>query len=114
MIPDYFFEITDGLSADYCFSYFDTKDNLALLLFSHYHLDVTIEEVYGKEEEPYRIVLCRIPKEQREQFLRTLTLLPSMMAYAGHADYEDYCRAVMMEADSFRTEHDAAGITPLQ
>ena len=106
----YVAEFTDGMSADYGFSYIDTEDNLAALVFDHLKVDVKTDMVFQMEEDdPYRVVLVRIPREQREAFLHAIDLLPAFMAYAGKADYEDYCRAFFLKAHLYLQEKEKAG-----
>jgi len=58
------------------FAYFDTEDHLADFLFADAEIDVEILREYGVEEEPYRVIECRIPKDQRDGFLSCINLLP--------------------------------------
>jgi len=91
----YCFELQDSPYLDPCFAYFDTPDHLAEFLFDHEHVDVAVEGEYSlRETDPYRIIICRIPKGQRDEFLKCIGLLPAFMSYAGHDDYESYCRSV--------------------
>lgn len=92
MISDYVAEIAYGLSTHYGFSYIDTKDGLADLLFDRLKVDVIPDRVFSFDNDPYRIIMCKIPRNQREAFLHAMELLPSLMAYAGNDDYEEYCR----------------------
>lgn len=111
----YIFEITDGPSKDYDFAYFDTKDHLAGFLFAHEHVDVTIEGEYGAEDDPYRIMLCQVPREQRDGFMRYVDMIPGLMAYAGKKDYDDFCMNFMMDAAHFFDGREKAGRSiPLQ
>ena len=109
-----YFEIADKTSPYNWFCYFDTQDNLAMILFRHNHIDVTIESVFGREDEPYRIVLCRIPRTQREGFLRTVFLIPAMMEYAGHTDYNDFCQELMQAALRVSLQRRRTGNAPVQ
>ena len=111
----YCIEITGDPSPDYHFAYFDTDEYLAFFLFKYERIDVTIDAEYGAEDDPYRMVECRVPKEQRKAFLHAMDLLPAFMAYAGKADYTDYCREFFLNAGQFLTRRREAGrITPLQ
>ena len=105
----YCFEISDGPRTDYWFAYFDTSDRLGSFLFEQEKVKMTVEGIYGKAEDPYRIVLCRIPREQRDAFLNTVDLLPGLMEYAGKKGYDDFCRGVMLNAyHHFRNQRQAA------
>ena len=94
----YCFEIVDGPAMYYWFAYFDTHDHLADFLFEYEHVNITVEGEFGDEEEPYKIILCRIAREDRESFLHAVELLPSLMEYVGKTDYDEYCRGFMMDA----------------
>ncbi len=110
-MPRYCFEISVGPSPYYWFAYFDTPDHLADFLFTHEEADVTVEGEYGEEENPYRIILCRIPKDRREAFLHAVDLLPALMAYVGKTDYDDFCRGVLADAVHFLSARRTAGGT---
>ena len=94
----YCFEIMDAPLQYNYFAYFDTDDHLGHFLFSHENIDVTVEGEYGAEDDPYRIMLCRVPRRQRDEFLRAVDQLPDLMAYVGKTDYDDFCRHVMTDA----------------
>lgn len=112
----YIAELTDGLSTHYTFSYIDTEDNLAALVFDHLKVDAEVDAVFQMEDDdPYRVVIVKIPRAQREAFLRAADLLPSFMAYAGKTDYEDYCREFFTKAARWLKEKETTGRSvPLQ
>ena len=116
MNPKYYMEIVDGdAPSPYdWFAYFDTDEYLAHFLFKHENVEVEVEGEYGKEEDPYRIILCRVPRKDRHAFLKVMNLLPAFMAYAGKTDYESYCREKMLEAWRYRMKSEAAGEIPVQ
>ena len=111
----YCIEIADGPSPYYHFAYFDTDEYLADCLFAHEKVDVTVEGEYGNEEDPYRIILCRIPRQHRKGFLHAIDLLPGLMAYAGKTGYDDYCMDVLATAAQYAEKREDRGSpTPLQ
>lgn len=115
MNRSYYFEITDGPSTHYVFSYFDTPDNLADCLFDHLKIDVVREMEFHNEGDPFKIVMCHIPRRQRAEFLRAVRLLPDLMEYAGQEGYDEFCIDFMMNADRFmKNRQETQGITPLQ
>ena len=115
MNPRYCFEIAEDLSARYCFSFVDTEDGLASFLFSHLKVDVEEEMEFRYDDDPFRIVMCHIPRHQWEDFLRAIELLPGLMAYAGKEGYEEYCLDLMRNAAQFlRSRPDKGGLTPPQ
>ena len=114
MANRYYFEITDGPKPYYCFAYFDTEDHLGSYLFELEHVDVTVESEYGAEDDPYRIILCRIPLDQRDNFLHVVELLPELMNYVGNTDYDDYCMNFMKNAAAAAGKKRGARNLPLQ
>ena len=65
MSARYCIEITDGMSTDYCFSYFDTADHLADHLFSYLKVSKQTEMEFSNNENDYRVIIARIPREDR-------------------------------------------------
>lgn len=115
MNPRYCFEIAEDLATRYCFSYIDTEDGLASILFDHLKVDVEEEMAFHNDDEPFRIVLCHIPRSQRKEFLQAVELLPALMAYAGKEGYEEYCLDLMRHAARFMEKRRGGDrITPLQ
>ncbi len=98
MSARYCIEITDGISPDYCFTYFDTADHLADHLFSYLKVSKQIEMEFSNDENDYRVIIARIPREDRAGFLRVIDLLPGVMAYAGYTDYDEFCRNFLLDA----------------
>ena len=79
-------------NSDLCyFIYFDTENHLAETIFRFEGVDADIRLEIIVESDPYRTILCRIPIDQREQFLNCIDLMPGMMEYVGRTDYADYC-----------------------
>ena len=111
----YCIEIAEDLNTRYCFSYIDTEDELASVLFSHLKIDVEPEMEFHYDDDPFKIVMCHIPREQRKEFLRAVDLLPELMAYAGIEGYDEYCQDLMKKAARFLAgQKESGGITPLQ
>ena len=114
MNPRYCIEIADGTTTHYYFSYIDTDDNLADFLFSHLKIDLEREMEFHYDNDPFKIVMCRIPQEQRELFLKAVDLLPGLMAYVGKTGYEEYCVDLMTNAARFLDEKQGKGGTALR
>jgi len=111
----YVAEISYGIPTHYGFSYVDTEDGLADFLFAHLKIDVKPDVVFHNENDPYRIVMCKIPRGEREVFLRAIDLLPGLMAYAGKKGYEEYCSRFFRDAERWLAEHaDMGRKVPLQ
>ena len=92
-------EILDCLPAFCSFAYFDTEDHLADVLFADAGVDVEILTEFGPPDDPYRVIECRIPRDQRDRFLGCIDLLPRVMVYVDRTDYADYCREFMANMD---------------
>ena len=109
-------EISDGPSADCCFVYFDTVDNLADFLFDHMNIEVEREmEFRYHDDDPFKMVMCRIPIRQREAFLEAVEVLPGLMAYADKAGYKEYCLDVMkVISEKYQRRYSAESKTLLQ
>ena len=115
MKPRYCFEIAEDLSTHYCFSYMDTVDNLADFLFDHLKINVEPEMEFHYDDDPFKIVMCRVPRSQREDFLNAVDLLPGLMEYAGKTGYDAYCMDLMRNAARFIMKNrEAQRISPLQ
>lgn len=113
--PRYYFEIAEDLATCYCFAYVDTVDDLASFLFAHLHVDEERELEVHYDDDPFKIVMCHIPRQQREAFLEAVGLLPELMAYAGKEGYDDYCLALTLKAANFLArQKDGGRLTPLQ
>ena len=111
----YCFEIADDISAYYCFSYIDSEDNLADFLFKQMKVNVEPQMEFHNDDDPFKIVMCRIPRQQREAFLEAVDMLPGLMAYVGRAGYDEYCLDLMKSASQFLAEGKMANrITRLQ
>ena len=104
----YCIEIAGGPAGTSCFAYVDSPDGLADIVLDHLKVDAGKEMVFRNKKDPYRIILCRIPQEQREAFFRAIDLLPAFMAYDGRADYEDYCRGFFTTAYRYMVEKEDA------
>ena len=114
MKPRYCFEIADGPSTHYCFAYIDTVDNLADFLFDHMKIDVEHEMEFHYDDDPFKIVMCRVPRNQRETFLKAVDVLPGLMDYVGITGYHEYCTEIMQNAARFLKEKENPGNTPPQ
>ncbi len=114
MNPRNCFEIADGLSTEDCFAYIDSVDNLADFLFGQLKIDMEREMEFHHDGEPFKIVMCRIPRNQRETFLKAIDVLPGLMDYVGIAGYHEYCTEIMQNAARFLKEKENPGNTPPQ
>jgi len=114
MKPRYCLEIAENRPAYYSFSYVDTPDNLANFLFSQMKVDAETETEFRFTGDPFKIVLCRIPRSQRESFLKAIDMLPGLMAYDGREGYKEYCLALARKAVRFLKAKEEGSAAPLQ
>ena len=90
---------TGNSPAEFCrFAYYDTDKYLADFLFARENVAVEVEGEFTNGQDPYRIIRCRVPREQREAFLRAVDRLPDWLAYVGRKDYDAYCLSVLLDA----------------
>ena len=109
----YCIEITDDPSSYCCFSYIDSEDRLADALFDHMKIEKKAEMEFPCSHDPYKIIVVRIPREQREDFLWAIDMLPSFMDYAGREDYEECCRMFFLYVSQYDLGMGATGETAL-
>lgn len=76
------------------FFYVDTPDHKADKLIEKRGIRVKYLDDTVKENDPYVICSCRIPKKQLEDFLAAMHELQNLMLICGHHDYEEYCGKV--------------------
>ena len=84
----------------------------------HYMAVMNIDVAYiaclfSNNENDYRVIIARIPREGRTSFLRVIDLLPALMAYAGYTDYDEYCRNFLLDAQDCLVTQQWKGNTPV-
>ena len=57
-----------------------------------------MEKEIVNKTDPYRIIRCRVPRDQREAFQRARDAMPDWLAYVGRKDYDAYCLSVLLDA----------------
>ena len=105
----YLMEIAEYSPLYYYFAYFDNDEYLADVLFNRENVEVTVEGEYGNEDEPFHIIQCRIPKAQRDAFLRAIDDLPDWMTRLGRTGYDEYCRGFFRQVAEYEAGKAAAG-----
>lgn len=76
------------------FNYFtiiDTDEYLADALFIRHEVRVWFGPEYGRDDTPYRMILCKCRKKDTPKFLAAVRELPNKMLLFGHRDYMDFC-----------------------
>lgn len=74
------------------FVFLDAGDYLADSLFIKHKVTVKFIQEYGREDSPYRMIFCRIRKQDERAFLEALRELPNKMLLCGYPDYPARCR----------------------
>lgn len=97
----YFFVIDDKSPSNLSIAYIDTLDNLGDFAFDHLKVDKDVLMDFHYEGDPFKIVMCRVPKSQWKRLLSAIDALPRLMAYVGREGYDDYCKNLMNKAVGF-------------
>lgn len=71
--------------------FIDVKDYLADNLFRRENVCVWFGHEYGKEDSCYKVIFCKIRKNDEAKFLKALGQLKNKMLLTGYRDYMDFC-----------------------
>lgn len=71
--------------------YVDAPEHHADHLFINRKLRVQFKADFRKEGEKYQIVVCKVPKRRREDFVACMEELCRNMLVLGRTDYPDAC-----------------------
>ena len=97
----YFFVIEDNSPSSLSIAYIDTLDNLGDFAFDHLKVEKDVLMEFHYDGDPFKIVMCRVPKSQWKRLLSAIDALPRLMAYVGREGYDAYCRDLMNKASEF-------------
>lgn len=84
------------------FAFLDTGEYLADGLFIKYQVPVKFMQEYGREALPYRMIFCRIRKQDESAFLEALRELPNKMLLCGYPEYTDKCKQFIEKVEHQR------------
>lgn len=73
--------------------YVDTKDHYADQIFINSKIPVKFLGDYGKDEEKYELVLCKVKNKYADKFGECLKTLEKKILLADYNDYIDYCKS---------------------
>ncbi len=62
----------------------------------------------GGGDNPYWLILCKVPKDQRVRFMECIDLLPGVMENAGMKGYVNYCQRYISGFMQYIEEKNAA------
>lgn len=82
-----------SLFYDY-FAFLDVESYAADQLFIQHQVTVHFFREYGKQDCPYRIILCKVRKRDANRFRAAMAELPDKLCLLGYADYLDVCRTL--------------------
>lgn len=91
-----------SLFYDY-FAFLDVEPYAADQLFIQHQVTVHFFREYGKQDCPYRIILCKIRKRDTGRFCAAMAELPDKLRLLGHADYLDVCRTLWENVERLRS-----------
>lgn len=69
----------------------DTSDYYADQLFIKHQVTVRFGNEYAHPDAQYRIIFCKVRKQDEQRFLDALQELPNKMLLRGHTDYPAFC-----------------------
>jgi hypothetical protein len=74
------------------YAYFDVKEYYADNIFIDRKLEVKFLFEYGKENERYVIIFCKIRKRDASEFESAMNDLENKMLLCGFYDYMEHCQ----------------------
>jgi hypothetical protein len=77
------------------YAYFDLPEYFADNLFRQRKLKVKIICEMEKDDTPYNVIFCRVPKKETSSFEAAMGELEKKMLVCGHTDYPEYCSKFM-------------------
>ena len=93
-----------------CFSLFynhfaiiDTDEYLADALFVRHKVRVWFGAKFGKDDTPYRVIMCKCRKKDTPRFLDAIKELPNKMLLCGYQDYLTFCAELRNKMDTAKS-----------
>lgn len=81
------------------YAYIDIKEYAAGQIFKDKNVHVKYKNDYVKDGIAYCIVLCVVPKKQRELFEACMKELSNKIVLLGHPDYPMFCEGYFKMLD---------------
>lgn len=82
--------------------YIDTIGYLADRLFQDAGVKVAKTNIFYRDGDPYRIVLCSFWKKDAGKFMQAMQMLPDKALICGWTDYMDYANKLFADAKQLR------------
>ena len=86
------------------YAFVDTADYLADQLFIKKQVRVRFGKEMQHPLEKYKVIFCKVLKEDSERFLEALAELSNKMILCGHQDYEQFCDEITQLMEKGVTE----------
>lgn len=82
------------------YMYIDTENYLADSLFYKRKIPVKFGDEWGKEDEPYIMIFCKVKNKHTKEFEEALSELSNKMSLCGHNDYDEWCQKFILRLES--------------
>ncbi len=89
------------------YSYIDSEEHLADLIFIRRKVRVRFMKEYCKPGTPYRFILCRVRKKDMEKFTCSMEDLWNKACLMGYKDYDAFCAKVESVMEQLQEECDS-------
>ena len=86
-----FWKMEESFGKHFSYAYIDLNNYLADDIFLEKNIEVKFIREMIRGDSPYRIVICKIKREDGEAFEEALKLLEDKMLLLGHSDYLAVC-----------------------
>ena len=86
-----FWKMEESFGKHFSYAYIDLNNYLADDIFLEKNIEVKFLREMIRGDSPYRIVICKIKREDGEAFEEALKLLEDKMLLLGHSDYLAVC-----------------------
>ncbi len=73
------------------FAFIDTNDYLADQLFIRHKVRVWFEKEFEKRNSPFRLILCKVRRQDVDRFLDALGEMENKMILRGYSGYTEFC-----------------------
>lgn len=86
-----FWKMEESFGKHFSYAYIDLNNYFADEIFLEKNIEVKFLREMIRGDSPYRIVICKIKREDGEAFEEALKLLEDKMLLLGHSDYLAVC-----------------------
>ena len=86
-----FWKMEESFGKHFSYAYIDLNNYFADEIFLEKNIEVKFLREMIRGDSPYRIVICKIKREDGEAFEEALKLLEDKILLLGHSDYLAVC-----------------------